>query len=80
MIHGKVKIVTTAILHYDAPRERYLSSDGLSVARERDTLTPNGNPMAGRWALRDGAGTLVDFDQYRNDLAERNSIKLVCCE
>lgn len=65
------------ILRYDAKRDRYSSPTGLMVARERDTLTPNGNPMAGRWALRNSAGDLVDFDKYRNDLAERNSLTLV---
>lgn len=64
------------VLRYDAKRKCYSSPTGLTVARERDTLTPNGNPMAGRWALRDSAGVLVDFDQYRNDLAERNSLRL----
>lgn len=65
------------VLRYDDKRKSYASPVGLSVAREHDSLTPNGNPMAGRWVLRDGAGALVDFDQYRNDLAERNDLRLI---
>lgn len=65
------------ILHYNAERDSYSSAGGLSVAREHDTLTPNGNPMSGRWVLRDAAGTLLDFNRYRNDLAEHNGLKLV---
>lgn len=68
------------ILHYNAERDSYASVEGLSVAREHDTLTPNGNPMSGRWVLRDAAGTLLDFNRYRNDLAEHNGLKLVGCE
>lgn len=39
--------------------------------------TPNGNQFGGRWVLRDRLGQVVDFDQYRSDLAERNKITLL---
>lgn len=38
--------------------------------------TPNDNDMNGRWVLRTKNGELVDFDFNRNDIAERNNIKL----
>lgn len=50
---------------------------GHVIAREYHTETPNGNPMNGRWVLRDADGTLIDFDKYRSDLAERNNIQLI---
>lgn len=63
---------------FDVEESGYILLDGEgSVAREYDTQTPVGNPMAGRWAYRDGEGVLIDFDRYRHDLLERNNIKLV---
>lgn len=53
--------------------ERYKSDDGHSARRE-DGLTPNGNPLCGRWVLRNASGDFVDFDQYRHDLFERNGL------
>lgn len=54
----------------------YASEDGtLTMKREYDTRTPNGNPMAGRWVLRRD-GHLLDFDRYRHDLAEGNDLDL----
>lgn len=55
--------------------EVYEGEGGLRMEREHG-LTPNGNPMGGRWVLRDKDGKLVDFDQYRNDLAERNDLDI----
>lgn len=55
--------------------ESYRSDNGFTMAREVATLTPNGNPMAGRWVLRDPSGSFVDFDQYRHDLIERNGFR-----
>lgn len=66
-----------ATLAYHSPTDSYRSSCGYSMARESDTLTPNGNRMNGRWVLRDPEGGLVDFCRYRNDLAENNDMKLV---
>lgn len=65
------------VLTYDAQQKAYRGADGCSLAREMDTLTPNGNPMNGRWVLRDAAGALLDFDQFRNDLAEHNNLQLL---
>lgn len=54
----------------------YRASDGsLSMKREFGE-TPCGNPMSGRWVIRDHRGAMVDFDQYANDLAERHHLKL----
>lgn len=62
-------------LNYDKAADRYTGA-GLTLAREKDSTTPNGNRMSGRWALRDAQGTLLDFDSNRSDLAERQGIKL----
>lgn len=51
------------------------TSDGWLMRREYGN-TPNGNPVDGRWVLRNERGEWVDFDKYRNDLAERNNIVL----
>lgn len=45
------------------------------LQRETDTLTPNGNKMGGRWVLRIDH-KMVDFDQYRNDIADRYRLEL----
>lgn len=37
----------------------------------------NGNSLAGKWILRKNINAeIVDFDQYRIDLAERNNLEL----
>ena len=54
----------------------YASECGYTMSREYG-LTPRGNAMAGKWVLRDGTSALIDFDQYRCDLAERNSLNLI---
>lgn len=51
--------------------EVYRSTSGFTACRE-DGLTPSGNPISGRWVLRDASGTWVDFNQYRHDLFEQN--------
>lgn len=76
-VETATRLLNPNSLHYDAQRKSYLAPDGRSVAREFDTLTPNGNPMSGRWVLRDAAGALIDFDQFRNDLAEHNNLRLL---
>lgn len=55
--------------------ESSYEGDGMTMAREQGK-TPNGNEMNDKWVLRDSSGTMVDFDQYRSDLAERNDIWL----
>ncbi|MCF2902438.1 hypothetical protein L1267_18880 [Pseudoalteromonas sp. OFAV1] len=56
--------------------DSYTLDNGYTLKREFDTLTPNGNRLNGRWALRNSQGELVDFDKYRNDLASRQGISL----
>ena len=53
----------------------YESSDGTFSASIEAGTTPNGNPVGGRWVLRNAAGTWVDVDQYRNNLFERNGLR-----
>lgn len=56
----------------------YSISNGGTIKREYETLTPNGNKLGGRWVYRNANGDLVDFDKYINDLAERQIINLYC--
>lgn len=58
----------------DGAEESYASASGFTMQRE-DGQTPNGNPMAQRWVLRDAAGVFVDFDSNRHDLMERHGLK-----
>jgi len=53
----------------------YTFPNGMTMKRE-DGETPNGNPMNGKWVLRDSNGKLIDFGKYRNDIAERNGLEL----
>ena len=55
--------------------DSYQFDSGHTMAREYG-LSPNGNNLNGKWVLRDREGNFVDFDKYRNDLAERNNLKL----
>lgn len=59
---------------FEVELELYRSTSGLTARREYG-VTPNGNPVGGRWVLRDAAGGWVDFDQYRHDLWERNGLR-----
>jgi len=68
----KIRLVETKYMDGCFEAERYLSPCGQRIQREDHGFTPNGNPFAGRWVLRDRAGTYVDHDQYRHDLMERN--------
>lgn len=54
--------------------DNYVSMCDLTMQREYG-LTPNGNSLGGQWVLRK-EGEFVDFDRYRNDLAERNNITI----
>lgn len=58
----------------EVEEETFTSGSGYSARREHG-LTPNGNPVNGRWVLRDAKGAWVDFDKYRHDLWERNGLK-----
>ena len=53
----------------------YTCPEGYRMQRE-EGCTPGGNPINGRWVLRDPSGQWIDFDQYRNDLAERHNLEL----
>ena len=55
--------------------ELLMASDGRQLMREYNTKTPNGNPIGGRWVLRDVNGIFIDFDQYSHDLMERNDLR-----
>lgn len=52
----------------------YQADNGYTMRREHG-LTPNGNPLNGRWVLRDADGKFIDFDQYRHDLIEHNNFR-----
>lgn len=47
-----------------------MSNSDLTAKREYGE-TPNGNPIAGRWVVRDSDGKFIDVDKYRNDLQSR---------
>ena len=55
--------------------DNYASQEGWTLQREYG-VTPNGNPIGGRWVLRKPEGIWVDVDQSRHDLAERNKLTL----
>ena len=50
--------------------ERYETDDEIHVVKREHGLTPNGNPLNGKWVYRKN-GEFIDYDQYRNDLFER---------
>jgi hypothetical protein len=56
--------------------EAWIFEDGSIMQREKETLTPNGSKMNGRWVYRDANKNMLDFDKYCNDLAERFSLEL----
>jgi len=64
-----VKMASVSDTEWRAP-------DGEYVMRRENGLTPNGNPLNGRWVLRDAGGAFLDFDRYSNDLAERHNLRL----
>lgn len=56
--------------------ESYVAFDAFTTMRRcKNIRTPNGNSLDGRWGLFHN-GNLIDWDQYRNDLAERHGLKL----
>lgn len=67
---GKNKVTTLIQKNLDL-----YEGEGMSMEREFG-MTPNNNDMGGKWVLRDKNGAMVDFDQYRTDLAERCNIRL----
>ena len=55
--------------------EIYKSQKGHTMQRENGK-TPNGNELNGRWVLRSPDNEFVDFDDYHQDLANRNGLIL----
>jgi hypothetical protein len=55
--------------------DSYATASGFTMAREQNTLTPNGNPVSGRWVLRSPDGSYIDCDQYQHDLIERHGFR-----
>lgn len=62
-------------LTQEAP-ELYRSAEGHTMQRENG-VTPNGNPVGGRWVLRAPDGSWIDCHQYRTDLAEHHGFNLI---
>ena len=54
----------------------YRSTYGWKLEREFGE-TPNGNPLGGKWVLRDTLGRFIDCDKYRGDISARNNLNLV---
>lgn len=64
------------IILYAQGADQYVSFDSFIVMRRcKNIQTPGGNKLDGRWGLFHN-GTLCDWGQNRNDLAERNELKL----
>lgn len=63
------------ILMQEVSLDQYISESGYTLAREQG-LTPNGNCMNGKWVLRSPSGEMLDFDRFRNDIAERHNLTL----
>lgn len=59
---------------YNEDTDTY-TCDEYIINRDWHGLTPQGNPMGGRWVLKDLDGKYLDHDRYRNDLFERNSLR-----
>jgi hypothetical protein len=58
----------------------YEFEDCSTMQREPDGLTVTGDRYDGYWVLRDEYGFVIDYDHYRNDLAERNELDLYWVE
>lgn len=59
----------------DLNKGGYISDNNWTMCREYGK-TPNGNLLNGNWVLRDANSNWIDFDKYRNDLAERHDFQL----
>lgn len=56
----------------------YVAADSSIVATREYGLSPTGNPLKGAWVLREiNTGKYLDHDCNRNDLFERNKIKIL---
>lgn len=76
-LHANNEAINASKVMREVATEVYLGADG-STARRESGKTPNGNPVAQRWVLRDAHGAWVDFDKYRHDLFERHGFRVVC--
>ena len=74
VVPRKVNVLVRSMFETDE-NKRWASKDQWTMTREYGN-TPNGNPINGRWVLRDHRGWWVDFDKYSSDLAERNNLNL----
>jgi hypothetical protein len=54
---------------------KFVAASGHVMEREYG-LTPNNNPLGGRWVLRSSTGEFIDFDRYSSDLAERRGFTI----
>ena len=70
----KMNLLVRRMIETDEGK-RYASKDYWTLEREYG-CTPNGNPITGRWVLRDNQGLWIDCDRYRNDVSERNGLVL----
>lgn len=50
--------------------DKYESENRYTMQREYGE-TPNGNEVNGRWVLRNDQKKFIDYNQYRQDLAEK---------
>lgn len=55
--------------------DSYVTDEGHTMRRE-EGLTPNGNPIRGRWVLRNADGSWIGYDENRLDLATRYGFRL----
>lgn len=61
---------------FKGTEEWYESKCGLKLQREYESLSPGGNKMDGKWVLRDNMDIMIDWGQFRNDIAEHNNLDL----
>jgi hypothetical protein len=54
----------------------YKSKEETHILQREYGFTPYGNPLCGKWVYS-VYHNFVDFDQYRNDIAERHNLTLV---
>ncbi|WDS62287.1 hypothetical protein [Pseudomonas phage D6] len=56
----------------------YISPEHMHVVAKEYGVSPTGNPFLGSWVYRHmRSGEYIDHDHNRNDLFERNQIKIL---
>lgn len=73
MINNSIKIYEVNSRSAD---EHYISEFSHVIRREFGTVSLNGQSLNGMWVLRDSAGSIIDWHQYRNDLFEHHKFKI----